>query len=249
MRSGYVLDFTNATFAEFFREYGIDIYAEKYAIYGDSKAKRLRGFWDVEPDDLVADVLEGLLDYWRALRPDASPDERDLAEKAQQIIKRLRFANPLARELSNMAGKFSWRYLEKQIQRMENSLEDDPELVIGTAKEVVETCCRTILMERGVAIPASPDIPKLVKLTLNELPIFPESLSRSSQGRDTVKRVLGSLSGTVHGLAELRNLYGTGHGKEARARFLDPHHARLAMGAAVTIATFLFDVHLRTRAP
>jgi hypothetical protein len=66
MASGYVLDFSNNTFAEFFRETAnIDIYAPKYDINGDSKAKRLRAFWETESDVLVSKVLSGLLEIWR----------------------------------------------------------------------------------------------------------------------------------------------------------------------------------------
>lgn len=66
MGGGYVLDFTNNTFAEFFRDTAhIDIYAQKYAFNGDSKAKRLRAFWETEPDALVGKVLSGLLEVWQ----------------------------------------------------------------------------------------------------------------------------------------------------------------------------------------
>lgn len=66
MASGYVLDFSNNTFAEFFRETAnIDIYAPKYDINGDSKAKRLRAFWETESDALVGKVLSGLLEVWQ----------------------------------------------------------------------------------------------------------------------------------------------------------------------------------------
>lgn len=66
MANGYVLDFSNNTFAEFFREAAnIDIYAPKYAFNGDSKAKRLRAFWETEPDALVGKVLAGLLEVWQ----------------------------------------------------------------------------------------------------------------------------------------------------------------------------------------
>ncbi|WP_027366826.1 hypothetical protein [Desulfocurvibacter africanus] len=66
MASGYVLDFSNNTFADFFRDTAkIDIYADKYAFNGDSKAKRLRAFWETEPDALVGKVLNGLLEIWR----------------------------------------------------------------------------------------------------------------------------------------------------------------------------------------
>jgi len=66
MQSGYVLDFTNNTFAEFFREtVDIDINAQKYAVNGGSKAKRLRVFWENEPDFLVGKVIAGLLEVWQ----------------------------------------------------------------------------------------------------------------------------------------------------------------------------------------
>lgn len=65
MASGYVLDFSNNTFAEFFREtVNIDIYTPKYDFNGDSKAKRLRAFCETEPDPLVGKVLSGLLGIW-----------------------------------------------------------------------------------------------------------------------------------------------------------------------------------------
>src|SRR5436190_83335 len=49
MSSGYVLQFTDQTFASFFAEsVNCDIYTVRYATYGDSKAKRFRAFWERE---------------------------------------------------------------------------------------------------------------------------------------------------------------------------------------------------------
>ncbi len=51
-------------------------------------------------------------------------------------------------------------------------------------------------------------------------------------------------SGNVtQGLGELRNLYGTGHGKHSKEKGLSPRHARLAVGTAATLAMFLFETH------
>ena len=90
MGSGYVLDFSNRTFSEFFRETArIDIYAEKYAVNGDSKARRLRSFIEFEPDALVGKVLSELLEYWRYKTPQPNTKEAALAERAKQAIERL----------------------------------------------------------------------------------------------------------------------------------------------------------------
>lgn len=40
-------------------------------------------------------------------------------------------------------------YVSRQVTRMEAAITADPDLAIGTAKEFMETVCRTILAERG----------------------------------------------------------------------------------------------------
>lgn len=64
MSSGYVLDFTNSTFAEFFRrEVGIDIYDNAYAINGGSKSKHLRAFLTIGQPRAIARALAALWEY------------------------------------------------------------------------------------------------------------------------------------------------------------------------------------------
>jgi hypothetical protein len=64
MSSGYVLDFTNSTFADFFRrEVGINIYDDAYAIYGGSKGKRFRAFLTVGQPRAIALALAALWEY------------------------------------------------------------------------------------------------------------------------------------------------------------------------------------------
>lgn len=57
MGSGYVLDFSDRTFSEFFRDFGVDIDDEKYRVDGSSKARRLRAFLRTAPPALAAKVL------------------------------------------------------------------------------------------------------------------------------------------------------------------------------------------------
>ncbi|HMS83170.1 MAG TPA: abortive infection family protein [Nitrospira sp.] len=58
-----------------------------------------------------------------------------------------------------------------------------------------------------------------------------------------LKRLLRSLGTIGNDLAELRGLYGTGHGKHGEFEGLSTHHARLAVGCAATLVLFLFDTH------
>lgn len=63
MDSGYVLDFSNRTFAEFIVEStGRNIYDARYHRNSGSKANRLRKFWEVEDDATVAKLMRDMLD-------------------------------------------------------------------------------------------------------------------------------------------------------------------------------------------
>lgn len=66
MRSGYVLDYSDATFGELFSRHKINIHGRKYQTYGTSKAKKLRAFWEQEPDAVVAKILKEMLDSYEA---------------------------------------------------------------------------------------------------------------------------------------------------------------------------------------
>lgn len=90
MQSGYVLDYSDATYAEFFSRHRIDIHGARYQTYGTSKAKKLRAFWEHEPDALVGKVLSEMLDSYKA-GCDLNGHELDAAllEQSRGIVARL----------------------------------------------------------------------------------------------------------------------------------------------------------------
>jgi hypothetical protein len=246
MNTGYVMDFTNYTFESFFSEYGIEIYSEKYAVFGDSKAKRLRAFWQVESNETVGNILSALIDYKRQITPIATEGDLLLLNQCKVVIKRLRAKQTLRPSLESMkdfAVVFNAEYLTNQIRRLELATESDPALAIGTAKELVETCCHTILNERSISSQGIRDMPALVRVTLKELQLVPNDVSDYAKGIEVVKRLVSNLASVSQGLAELRNLYGTGHGKEGKTHSISSRHAKLAVGAASTLAMFLFETH------
>ncbi len=83
MKSGLVLDFSDQGFAEFFDSYGVEIHGSQYLGKGTSKAKKLRAFWDKEPDELVGPVLSDLLDVSEILGRDQVEIEKGRAIAAR----------------------------------------------------------------------------------------------------------------------------------------------------------------------
>ncbi len=87
MASGYVLGLSDRTFAEFVREStGLDIDEDKYHVNGRSKAKRLRTFWQIEPNVVVGKLLCDLLNY--------SEDKGAQAQICRLIVGRLLAGEP-----------------------------------------------------------------------------------------------------------------------------------------------------------
>ena len=65
MGGGYVLDFSNRTFEEFFREVvGVQIYNSFYDYGSGSKANRMRAFWRVATDKQLILLFKGLIEGW-----------------------------------------------------------------------------------------------------------------------------------------------------------------------------------------
>lgn len=83
MSSGYVLNFSNRTFDEFFREVvGVDIYEQRFDRGSGSKAHRMRAFWDLSTDRQLAAFLDGLIEAWEIYSDGPMPNTcRELLER------------------------------------------------------------------------------------------------------------------------------------------------------------------------
>jgi len=245
MSSGWVLGFSDRTFGEFVDDVvHVDIHSQRYTTTGTSKARKLRVFWNIESDSLVGTLLKALIKYSNQKLP-----IMDIAQtkRCKRIVARLLSGTPSLDPLKEQAKLFNGTHIEEQIRRMEASVETDPGLAIGTAKELIETCCKTILAERGQQIVGFPEIPTLTKDTMRVLKLVPDGIQDAAKGADVIKRLLNNLGSIGLSLAELRNLYGTGHGKHGSAVGLKPRHAKLAVRTAAAVVTFLFDTHLEMK--
>ncbi len=94
MQGGYVLDFSNRTFQSFFwNNFKININDQKYSTYGDSKAKRLRAFWDTENNIVVGKVILELIEVSKSVNltqgKKVTENEIALQNKAELIANEL----------------------------------------------------------------------------------------------------------------------------------------------------------------
>lgn len=256
-RSGHVLDFSVYDFDVFTME---SVGVELCAKYGLSKGKSLKEYIIKDADEKEAiKLLKDLLDYYKEnyeqeymynVEEDIFGYSRYNAEyaklykKCQTYMDRvMNVTTPLAVNAQQLQEKFSSEYLSKQIELMLKMQTENPTEAIGKAKELIESCCKTILESIDVKWDKNWDMGKLTGETLKLLDLTPQNISDSDPVSENIKAVLGNLRGITTKLAEIRNPYGSGHGKSASFTGLETRHAKLAVGCSITFVTFLWDTY------
>lgn len=243
MSSGYVYRFTNQSFRQLIVDtVGHEVETSRYTSGGSSKADRLRTLWNNETDELTGRVLAEILEMMDT-DPQGGNFDPQLFARCRRAVGRLMAGTPSTRMLKSEAERLDLPQLRRQVRRLEESLARDPALAVGTAKELVETVCKTILSERGKPVQGHPDLGPLVRSAMLELHVDTGSGPPGVKGAEVTRRLLGNLASLVQGIGELRNLQGTGHGPEGRAESIPRRHAALAVGSAIALSTFLLESH------
>lgn len=134
-------------------------------------------------------------------------------------------------------------HLDVYLTRINSSVESDPELAIGSAKDLVEGTLKSILTGLAESFDEkNDDVHALLKKVQKRLELGPDSVEPEKKGAETIKRTLSNLGQMVVGVFELRNLYGSGHGRMKR-NAVDTRLARLTVGAAGTLCRFLLETY------
>lgn len=153
MYSGYVLDFSNTTFARFILEtINIDIYGgpgyEEYC----SKANKLRQIWSRESDAVVGTLMDELLVYYEELY---SRKEEELSERTIKTINELRVTvNRLkGTNVSVSLPVKSEETLQTLIEDINNSLaRNKPTLVLDRLHTFATKLLRQVCIDNSINI-------------------------------------------------------------------------------------------------
>ena len=152
MSSGYVLDFSNSSFARFIGDViNIDIYNDiGYQEY-TSKANKLRQIWSNEPDNVVATLIEELLSYYR----DINSTRGELTDSVENKIEEMRV---VASRLKGIVTQVNLPI--KKEETLQTLLEDinsalsrnKPELVLDRLHTFSTKLLRQICTDNGIVV-------------------------------------------------------------------------------------------------
>lgn len=189
------------------------------------------------------DVDELLAELNRLLAPDGWElyPNKWISGRAIYAGRSLLVSAPVA-PAQDVGNRLDSDYLRRQVRRLNDALEQsDIELAIGTAKDFVESVCKAILRQQGVAFTRDDALPALMKRVSQSIELAPGGPD-ASRTRETTRILLNNLTQIVQRISELRNLHGAGHGKDPHVNEgVELRHARLVAGAAAALAQFLVE--------
>jgi len=107
--------------------------------------------------------------------------------------------------ITAVAASLSSEVLYEDLRRLERVGDSEPGEAIGLAKEIVESCCKLILDDRGISYPDDAEIPKLLKPLRKEVKIMPEGVAEDAKASEEIREVLSSLGKIAHALPTIRN--------------------------------------------
>ena len=243
-RDGYVLNFSTNDFDVFTLEcIGVPL----CATYKQSKGKSLMAYINIASEDDTVKLFKALLDHYEAhfeYEIENNEEYSKTYSRCKNIMERILFnKTPLVSNASELKEKFSSEYLSAQIDMMLKMQSENPTEAIGKAKELVESCCKSILDEKGESWDKNWDVGQLTGETLKHLRLMPKNIPDTAIAANEMKAILGNLRAIASNLAALRNPYGSGHGKSATYKGLEERHAKLAVGSSITLVGFLWDTH------
>lgn len=129
--------------------------------------------------------------------------------------------------------------IEDRLDRLQRA-DDDPGLMLGTAKEMLESTAKYVLEEPGSPIQGNVDFDRLLYLARERLGVRPEDSAATSPETQAVKKILGAATTIAAQVHHLRNREGTGHGRTRPSGVSEPV-AFLVVREACSIVELMFS--------
>lgn len=171
-----------------------------------------------------------------------APDGLELRPQGQKVV--LALEGKSAVVIDHLATKvevIDFDTVARDIKRALENCDSDPEDTVTAACSVVESVCRSVLIELGLELPAKQDITGLYKAVRDPLGLSPQRSDLPGQVADDVRKVLSGLATMIEGIGALRTHAGDAHGRERGFAHIDARIARLAIHSASTVALFIIE--------
>lgn len=200
---------------------------------------------------LLEELMESVppTEWWDGENPHPSVAHRErinrqlhalgLAYKPGGHIVRLGIAS-ISETLEEIVRAWDMQGVQAELKRIIANVDSDPSSAVTASCALLEALFKAHLNAAHVDLPSDQSVLPLWKAVRDNLKLNPAMMQNES-----LKSILSGLASVVHGVASLRTNHGSAHGHDPKQRGfkIEARHARLAAGAAATLASFVMEVH------
>lgn len=234
IQDGYVLNFSNNSFATFtMQSVGVDIQGK----YGGSKGSSLTRFVQESSSDLTFKLFSDLLEHYKLqLLDDASNEHKKAYEKCASILDKYK-GTINALDVPALK-KIDSEYIRSITQRaIENVNKGNLEDALTLARTLLEAVFIHIIEKQNVSVRANGQIQDLYKQVKSLY-----NMHNDSKMDKRINELLSGLNNIVSAIGEMRNKAGSAHGYGSKRISIKDYHARLCVNSAMALADFVLSV-------
>lgn len=132
--------------------------------------------------------------------------------------------------------------LRIHIEALERSIESQPSFCLQSVRALFEAAHATIAPRLGIAFSKDEQFHQRMRTVINAMDFSITNHPDAEKINETLKKLLGSINGTAHALAELSNFPNMRHGGSLDWGTLQRQHALMLGGLCDSLVAFLFDV-------
>jgi hypothetical protein len=135
--------------------------------------------------------------------------------------------------------------IREQVDALEEAMPDRPGVVVSFCRTIIETTCKTILIDHGATLDSNWNSSKLVAESLRYLDLGYRDGAPDAKLRDGAEKLVRGLNSIIDGIIAIRNDHGSAaHGADAYAPLLDASYAEILARATDAVVGLLFRRHI-----
>ena len=132
--------------------------------------------------------------------------------------------------------------LRLHVEALEVAIVGEPERCLERVRALFESTQHTIAPHMGIIFPKDEEFPARNRRVFEAIDFSLDGHPDAEKIGTAIRKLIGSINGTIQALAELSNIPGMRHGGSLDWNTLQRQHAVMLGGLCDTLITFLFEV-------
>jgi hypothetical protein len=141
-----------------------------------------------------------------------------------------------SKALSDLINGRDLPAIHREFERALDSVEAKPRDAVSAAANILESIFKVYIEDNGLTMPDKQDLQPVFKVVRADLGLDPGRIAN-----DDLRQIISGLFSVVDGIGALRTHASSAHSEGRKGYKLEPRHARLAVNAAHTVATFVME--------